>query len=301
MSHARYRATGSEPWPLSLSAFVDFVALELEAKGELAEPSLVRLTQLQRRFAQFLMKATGLETADSVLPEHARAFVESRRREGGPPSVATMHLRRSAIRLLYREARKAGLTGADPARDLYLPPRSSLRTRPLTGDEIALCRSSSVDTLSETRQPAALALAEATARCSEITAIAAEDVDLARGRVWLRGTSATEARWAPLTGWGAEHLDRRLAQLGGDRTLPLISPRSTSGRGAAASVHRAIASTLRRAGLASEPDVRPNSVVAWRGARALAEGAGIEEVALLLGVRSLDRAASLIGWNWRRA
>jgi site-specific recombinase XerD len=209
-------------------------------------------------------------------------------------------VRRSAIRLLYREARRAGLTDGDPARDVLLPPRSSLRTRPLADDEIALCRSSSVRTLSETRQPAALALAEATARCSEIAAIRTEDVDLARDRVWLSGTSATDARWGSLTRWGAEHLHRRLARLGGDRST-VINPRSTSRSGAASSVHRAIASTLHRAGLASEPDVRPNSVVAWRGARALAEGAGIEEVALLLGVRSLDRASRLIGWDWRGA
>ncbi|MEQ8719327.1 MAG: hypothetical protein RIE08_17095 [Acidimicrobiales bacterium] len=60
----------------------------------------------------------------------------------------------------------------------------------------------------------------------------------------------------------------------------------------------AVADVFRRAGLASEPDVRPLSVVAWAGQQVMAETGRIEEVALRLGIRSLDRAARLIDWNW---
>ena len=56
--------------------------------------------------------------------------------------------------------------------------------------------------------------------------------------------------------------------------------------------------TLRRAGLAGEPDVRPVSVAAWAGAQILEETGQIEAVARALGMRSLDRAARLIGWDW---
>ena len=44
-------------------------------------------------------------------------------------------------------------------------------------DEVILCRSFSLHTLTETRQPAAWALAEATARTSEIPLIRASHVD----------------------------------------------------------------------------------------------------------------------------
>jgi hypothetical protein len=60
-----------------------------------------------------------------------------------------------------------------------------------------------------------------------------------------------------------------------------------------------VASTLRHAGLAEEPGVRANSIPAWRGAKELANGASIDEVAVLLGMRSLDRAAAFIGFDWR--
>lgn len=61
----------------------------------------------------------------------------------------------------------------------------------------------------------------------------------------------------------------------------------------------AISDVLRMTGLAKEPDVRPHSVVAWAGRRVLFDTNHIEAVAKALGARSLDRAASLIGWEWR--
>jgi integrase len=294
------RGLRTQPGEGSLSpiGLVELVVVELARSGWLAPPSFERLAQLQRRFGLFLTDGLGVETAAEVSPQHARAFVEARRRDEGPPSVATMHLRRSAIRLLFREARRMGLTDVDPTRALNLPPRSPLRTRPLSDDEIALCRSFSVKTMTETRQPAALALAEATARCSEIPAITVADLDLDRARVWMKGTTATEARWGRLTTWGAEQLARRLERLGPDPATPVVCAGSRGRSGAAASAHRAIAGTLRRAGLGSEPDVRPNSIVAWRGVKALSDGTRIEEVALLLGMRSLDRTAEFIGWRW---
>ena len=38
---------------------------------------------------------------------------------------------------------------------------------------------------------------------------------------------------------------------------------------------------------------------AWRGATELVNGASIDEVTVLLGMRSLDRAATFIGFDWR--
>jgi len=64
--------------------------------------------------------------------------------------------------------RQLGVYDGDPTIDLVLPPRSFLAVRPLTDDEIAVCRSFSLQTLTATRQPAAWALAAATARTSEL-------------------------------------------------------------------------------------------------------------------------------------
>jgi hypothetical protein len=60
----------------------------------------------------------------------------------------------------------------------------------------------------------------------------------------------------------------------------------------------AISEVMHRSGVASEPDVRPVSVAAWAGRELLIQTGRIDEVARRLGVRSLDRAAAMIAWEW---
>jgi integrase/recombinase XerC len=211
-----------------------------------------------------------------------------------------MHLRRSALRLYFRTLRQLGLFEGDPTLDLELPPRSSLAMRPLTDDEVVLCRSFSLQTLSATRQPAAWALAEATARTSEIPHVRVSDLDFSNRRVWIHGSSKAEARWGYLSEWGATQLVRRVGSL--KNALEADPAVAYEGRGSEQSGQTssciAIAETLMRAGIGREPDVRPGSVVAWAGRRIFEETASIEEAARRLGIRSLDRAARFIGWGW---
>jgi integrase/recombinase XerC len=203
------------------------------------------------------------------------------------------------VRLLFRVLRERGDVDHDPTLDLRLPARSSLATRPLSDDEITLGRSFSQHSWGETRQPAAWALAEATARTSELAAITVRDLDLDAERVWIPGTRKTEPRWGQLTEWGIETLAQRIGALDASgSSTPVVyggdgSPESRQASGCAA-----ITETLRRAGLADEPDVRPASIAAWAGKRLLAETRQIELVARALGVRSLDQAARLIAWDW---
>jgi integrase/recombinase XerC len=127
------------------------------------------------------------------------------------------------------------------------------------------------------------------------------DVDLANSRIWIAGSTKTDPRWGALSGWGLVQIERRLRALGDvDPATPLVCATAKDGVSATSSASIAIALTLRRAGLAGEPDVRPGSVAAWAGATAYAKGVPIEDVAPMLGIRSLDRAAEFIGLDWRR-
>jgi integrase/recombinase XerC len=261
------------------------------------------MAELLVRFTIFLEKGLRLRSVEDISAEHTSRFVlAGLSKPVGPqrPSVATMHLRRSALRLYFRTLRQLGLCDGDPTIDLALPPRSCLAVRPLTDDEIVVCRSFSLQTLTATRQPAAWALAEATARTSEIPHILVSNVDFTNRRVWIHGSSKAEARWGFLSEWGATQLARRLGNLKSVlRDDPAVA---YEGRGseesAQASSCIAIAETLTRAGIGREPDVRPGSVVAWAGRRVFEESGSIEEVARRLGIRSLDRAARFIGWAW---
>jgi integrase/recombinase XerC len=209
-----------------------------------------------------------------------------------------MHWRRTALRLLFRAGRRAGLADGDPTLDIKLPPRSSLSTRPLTNDEVGLCRSVAQWSLNGSRRAAVWALAEATCRSSELPHITADDIDLDSGRVWIAGGKATDRREGLLTGWGLAQVRARIEELV-EPTRPLVyAGRSPAGPGQVSGA-AALVDVLTRAGLHHEPDVRPGSVAAWAGRRVLDETGRIELAARALGVRSLDRAAGIVAWDWR--
>ncbi len=212
--------------------------------------------------------------------------------------MSTMHWRRTALRLFFRAARRAGLVTGDPTLDLELPPRSSLGTRPLTDDEVGLCRSVAQWSLNGSRRAAVWALAETACRSSELPHVTANDVDLDSGRVWIAGGKATDRREGLLTGWGLARVRARIGELD-QPTQPLVyAGRSPAGPGQV-SAASALVDVLTRAGLHHEPDVRPGSVAAWAGRRVLDETGRIDLAAKALGVRSLDRAAGIVAWDWR--
>ena len=284
---------GSQSPTLVLSA-----VLRRLVELKLADQSTYRMTELMTNFVGYVEKGHQVRRASEICEDHIEGFVfapvvGSRSRR---PSTATMHLRRSAVRLYFRIGRELALLEGDPSLDLVLSPRSSLAMRPLTNDEIVLGRTFSLHTLSATRQPAAWALAEATARTSEIPHIRVEDLDMDAGRVWIHGGGKTQPRWGLLTPWGRLQMERRLEVIQDGSHLVYEGDGSAESRQSSSCI--AISETLVRAGLAKEPDVRPGSVAAWAGARVLSETGAIDQVALRLGVRSLDRAARLIAWDW---
>ncbi len=289
-----------DPHQLLLPSGRELLAEALRSTSRLSGQSERRLLGLMLRFLRYVERGCGVESLNEVTAEHVRSFVlaPSGGNRVAAPSVATSHLRRSAVRLLFRVLRQASAVEHDPTFDVVLPARSSLAARPLTDDEIALGRSFSSKTLGETRQPAAWALAEATARTSELAAIRIRDVSLDEAHVWIAGSTKTDPRWGQLSPWGVDALDRRVTFLDAKAETPLVYYGAGSEESRQASACAAISETLRRAGLAGEPDVRPISVAAWAGARILEQTGQIEAVARGLGVRSLDRAARLIGWDW---
>jgi site-specific recombinase XerC len=277
--------------------------LEQLRVSRLTDQSTHRMTELLVRFTIFVDKGLRLRSVDQISAVHTGQFIRaSISAPGGPqhPAVATMHLRRSALRLYFQTLRQLGLVDGDPTMDIELPPRSCLAVRPLTDDEIVVCRSYSLQTLTATRQPAAWALAEATARTSEIHHVLVSDLDFTNSRVWIHGSSKAEARWGSLSEWGATQLARRVGSLKNVLTDDPAVAYEGSGSDESRQVSSciAIAETLTRAGIGREPDVRPGSVVAWAGRKVFEETGSIEEVARRLGIRSLDRAARFIGWGW---
>ena len=266
--------------------------------GTAAGAQWERTSAILNRFGRFAADGCGLVDLAEVTSGLARSFVTAPTGTGQVPSISTMHWRRTALRLLFRAARRQGFVDGDPTLDLDLPPRSSLGTRPLTDDEVTLCRSVAQWSLAGSRRAAVWALAEATCRSSELPNVSGDDIDLVSGRVWIAGGKATQAREGRLTDWGLVQVRARIDELEAS-SLPLVyTGRSPAGAGQVSGAS-ALVDVLTRAGLHQEPDVRPGSVAAWAGRRVLQETGRIDCAARAIGVRSLDRAAVIVGWDWQ--
>lgn len=283
-------------------AVSSFEAARVALKADLgrrwaSDAQVLRLVRLTERFETFCAGGFGLTELDEISPATVRQFVTAGDAAGQQAGVSLQRTRRSAVRALYRCAREIGVASTDPAADLRLPALSSLRARPLTDDELIECRAASAWSLTSSRRAVAWALAEATCRSGEIPNVLVRDVDRCTGSLVIRGGGRCLRRAGQLTDWGREQIAQHLER-GLDPDSALIYSGDKARLGGLVSANSAIRQVLQRAGLADEPDVRPSSVVAWAGTKVLERTGQIELVADALGLKSLDSAASFIGWDW---
>ncbi len=276
--------------------------------GGLSALSLSKIGGLAAAFIRYA-RASGRHTlreADDA--KLARDWIEAdvRTQDGyGPAQLPTMHNRRNALRLLYAAARELRLAESDPTIDLELGKREYNQRRRLCDSDVWLCRSASVETPRETLQPAAWALAEEGAVTAELAVCSEEDLDKGGHRVWLHGAPNRVPRWITPSQWGWEQLQARLTVVRRrpdfTSSTPLLytgsrSIRSNSSPVSAAGQH--LRKTLDHAGLTKALGYDQSSVTAWAGWRLRDEGKQIDEVTNALGMRSMDAAAALIGFNW---
>lgn len=283
---------------LSPSSAVEAVAAHLVAEGAVTEQSFERLIELMGRFARFVSAGHGIADLSGTTRAMVDEFIDAPT-SGAHPSPTIRHLRRCAVRLLFRTARRLGLVDGDPTLDLELPARHPLPARPLTDAEVERCRAASLYLFEGTRLPVAWALAEAGIRTGEMAKVTVGDVDLDHAVVRAPGCRSAVARAVSLTEWGAAQVGRRLRVLPADPARPVVYEGDGSDKSKQASSCIAVKDSMTRAGLGHEPGVRPVSATAWAGRKVFDETGRIDEVAARLGMRSLDRAARLIGLERR--
>jgi len=284
---------------ISVSAAVELTITHL-ASTWISPDQRTRAARILEAFVGFCSNGFGIDLLGDVTRDVAATFVTANGPNQSQPSDQLIRLRRTAVRLLFRTARAHGVEIGDPTLDLVVPSRPRRQTRPLTDEEVAVCRGASMWSLTDTRRSAAWALAEATCRTGELPFIRASDVDVENRRVWLHGGRRTAPRWGLLTEWGLPHVERRLATLPAQQPdAQLVYQGSNNLDGGRTSSSLAILDVLRRAGIAGDPGVRPASISAWAGRQILEETGRIDVVAQQLGLTRLDTAADFIGWNWR--
>ncbi len=118
-----------DPTPARIGEEGQRVLEQLERYGALSAQTRSKFVDLGARFFGFLESSGSALDLGAVDASTVEAFF-SAPTAAGEPSVAMMHLRRSAVRMVFRIARDLGLVVCDPSVDLVLPARSSLATRP---------------------------------------------------------------------------------------------------------------------------------------------------------------------------
>jgi integrase len=265
--------------------------------SDLSEQTVARLDVLMHQFASFVERGHQLGLLSQVTPALAERFIVAPTVDLASPGQSLQYFRRLAVRHLFRACRELNLDLGDPTIDVALPSRVRAAFRPLEDDEVELCRAASMSVAS-TRPSAAWALCEATARTAELAALTVGDVDLERRRVWLHGSARLDDRWGELTEWGQVQVRRHLNGLPKASETLLIDGGRPGSSIAQSSAVGVIGQTLRRAGLREDPAVRPSSIAAWAGGSLFDSTGRIDVVARRLGMRSLDRTAVFIGWDW---
>jgi integrase len=309
-SQERHPPTQSGCHPSAMAEEVLAVRASWATTGAHSAQSLARMTETVNRFASRL-GAVGIDSFIDVTACEATGFITAPvAATGAQAEVATQHARRTAVRTLYRTLRALGYPVIDPTLDIALPPRGLLAARPLSDDEVTLCRASAQLTRGRwsSMRATAWALGEATAVSSEISAITVADLDdpHAPRCVELPGTTRHDPRIGLLSDWGRRVITARATALrnAGANSATLLAYGGNAPPGGAkaqASVCNALRVVLDAAGLAREPDVRPSSLRHWVGRTAYDSGTPIDAVARLLGHRSLDATAEDIALTWRTA
>ncbi len=249
-----------------------------------------RLGGLIERFAARL-EVTGVTSLLAVTSEHCEGFIWAKTRRQHNPSLATAHLRRSALTGLFAALCQVEPGFVDPTADLALPSKTERRVRPLSDAEITRVRVAALGRVRSSRRAAlCVALAEASATTGEIAQLQWRDVDLGSGTIDLPGAMPIQPRTGQLSSWGRGVLTRihhdvrpRPEEFVVPRRVGYADPHS-----AQAATANLLTKVLSAAGVAG-PGVRPGSVRLW-GARQVLVRSGVEAAAGALGVTSLDAA-----------
>ena len=283
----------------ALALVVSWNQARVDAK-DLSDQSARKLSELQGRLATFLARRTDDVTRVDTEDVQAWVLAKYLPKRGGPaqaPNDATVNNRIWAADSFFRALRLLGRYEGHPLLDYPRRPKGGEGCRPLLDSEVDLGRSFAARTRRDSRSPAAWAIVEAGGATGELMRVTVADGTARPGKVWLTGDSRHLARWVTLTPTGAKAVATRAEVVAGrvaDPAALLIYEGEGTLQSQQASACDAIHETLKRAGLRSDPAVKPGSLRAWAGVSEYRRTGDLLSVAAVLGCRSLDEAARII-------
>jgi site-specific recombinase XerC len=271
---------------------------------------------LIRTYSGYLRRLTGVlvrfgkDDVRDIDANTVLVWMKMPKPDGQTPARNVMAVRRSAARSFFQTAFCLGITDTNPAKAIDLPDRTERYVHPLTDDQIRQLQRTARTSVTDSRRPAALALVMSGAATAELATVTLADVDLPNSRVWVHdGGYRYRDRWLPLIDdWCVDAITRRLTALPTDphyRTSEtdrfLVFRSATPDRDSvrARSAMADLLTTLLKDSGVYNPGVnRAESVREWCARRVYAQTGSVEQVAVRLGMASLDAAAHLLGLDW---
>lgn len=245
-------------------------------------------------------------------------------RDRTAPTHAQQVTRRAIARNVFRTLYRLGVTDANPAAQLTIGARPVRVVNALTDREVqALKDAADYDALAgrnpdqhragASKTAPAVALALLGAQGGEVGAVRCRDLDLLNAAVWVHGGGERYTdRWLPIDDpWCFDILAARVAFLAeahphGWHDVPVAyeaTSRGTVVQGVMERRRSAVATTLTkamdRAGIRRPGRNRVASITDHVAARVFAASGRVEDVAIRLGITSLDTAAHIVDHPWR--
>jgi site-specific recombinase XerD len=268
-------------------------------------------SSLMRSFASYLGRR-GITELWDVTPTLVLEWLHTPTEKGTPAADSTRIGRRTVARTFFNTAQKLGLTDLNPAASVHEQQRSERHVHAFSKAEIDRLKRFAQYRIGESKTPTMLALLLLGATSREVAYIRAGDIDVANNRLCLHdGAARNRARWVPMDdAWARSTLLRYVETLqaskpgldSGEAARHLLAYRpqtaNPNGLKRAASVATTMDKFLRMADVYEPGQTRIESIREYLALRVFTETRRLEDVAVRLGLSSLDTIAHIVGSDW---
>lgn len=306
----RLREGLTEPGQLPFGEALDLVAADWERQRANATVGDITVRYvIELRGMEVTLARLGKALVRDVTPNTVLMWMKMPGVGGRPVLRGNMSVRRSAARAFFQTAFCLGLADANPAKVVELPGESVRHVQPFTDIEMVQLQRVARTRLDDTRSPAALALVMSGAGTGEIPFVTLADVDLPNRRVWVHGGGyRLRERWIPLEDdWCVDAIARHMHAVRSDPAQEQAAdpwliykphPTNPTPDRQQASGGPIITHLLKSAGVYQPGVVRAESVREWLAVGVYAQTGQLEQVAVRLGMSSLDAVAHIVGLDW---
>lgn len=303
----RVKARSSNPAKISLKKALE-LAVALVDEVARSEQTRYLLLTWWGEIVSFSGNAFGAKTVADLTPTVINGWLRALTKDQKEPSKRTRATRRFAVRKLFQALRMAGVNCGDPTVDIEMHGiERPVALRALTDDEVLRMRAPEGFNMTG-RRAAIWALLEEGATTREVGKITLGAIAVEAGTVALPGCRSSVPRviqlgcWQDLGSWTSEVLAARVIyrrERGAADSDLLLYTGSKGEEVAQVAIGQELDRMWRKVGLDTDPAVRPRSIRAWLGWKVMKQTGRIDEVARVLGMRSLDQTAELLLWRWQ--